>query len=356
MPVIIDSPNTWSPFSLPAGQEAKYQTPGAPLDEGLKQRARNNDNFSIDYLFTLACENSLQSPEAESFIFDLYTGKQGVTADNQLSVQLGKDALKMVEIVQARNKQKPAHDQWQIPIKILMMAGFETNSLSSLRENIVADIKRQLPPQLTNAISDNGYQIDSAIFDPNRYITSAELDSVSGLLNRKQSRVAFHNAIGIPEAEPHCGALITQMAAGLSHNNQPGFAVDFKPLLFREHWVLFGTYTRSDGQKQSIVFDSLDYLNASEKAWLDRLAGASDTSSPLFLQKNLQENAPNACGLLVAKAMQAIADNPSEPEQALQKFIQEFSALDNSEQQLFNLRGRAEMYGALVDNLSQSGS
>ncbi|MCU5773863.1 hypothetical protein N5923_09740 [Erwiniaceae bacterium BAC15a-03b] len=348
MSVVINSPSSWPPFNLPVAQQARQPAPVAQLDEGLKHRARNNDAFIIDYLFTLACENSPLATAAESFLFDLYTGKEG-EASQPLRIQLGKDSLKLYEIVQARNE-KCTDDRWEIPAKMLIMAGFETESLSNLREDIVADIRQQLPQQLSNVIGHEDYPINSAIFDNNRYITSAELDSISAVLNHKQSRVTFHDAIGIPEAGADRDALTTRMAANFSHHNQPGFAVDFKPLLFREHWVLFGTFTANDGQRMSIVFDSLACLNPDEKAYLERLA--SD-SSPLFLQANLQDNAPNACGLLVAKAMQAIADNPGEPEQALQKFIDKFRALDNSEQLRFNTHGRAELYGVLLDNLSQ---
>ncbi|WP_406706993.1 hypothetical protein [Sodalis sp.] len=323
-----------------------------PSLETLKNAARNNDDFSIDALFTLACENSPAGLEAESFLFDLYTGKEAGHPD--LKEQLGKDSLKLCEIVQGRNKNKTPEEAWSIPDKILIMAGFETQERSQQREEILEEINKNIN---FCACVDDGEPVSSSFFHTNRLITSAELDSISKSLNSKEGGLKFHDAVEIPATAIDNEHIPPNLLSTLLNIDDKGkqrpSSGDFIPLLFRGHWVLFGLSTTDLGDKSAILFDSTNYLNNKEINFIQTLTEFLGANKVSVVQESLQENAPNACGLFVSNAMKHIAKNPKKtPYESLTKFVKSFSELNSTEQMLFNQRGRAELYGSLLDNVS----
>ncbi|MGG2142115.1 hypothetical protein [Symbiopectobacterium sp. RP] len=323
-----------------------------PSLETLKSAARNNDDFSIESLFTLACEKSSAGLEAESFLFDLYTGKEAGHPD--VKEQLGKDSLKLCEIVQGRNKNKTPEEAWSIPDKILIMAGFETQERSQKREEILEEINKNIN---FCASIDNGDKVSSSFFDTNRLITSAELDSTSKLLNNKESGFRFHDAVGIPAIATDDESIPKNLLTNLSNidhkGKQTSLSGDFIPLLFRNHWVLFGLSKTDSGDKSAILFDSANYLDDKEMKFIQKLTEFLKVNEVLVVQESLQENAPNACGLFVSNAMKSISNNSNKkPYESLANFVKSFSELNNTEQMFFNQRGRAELYGYLLDNLS----
>lgn len=320
--------------------------------ETLKGAARNNDDFSIDALFTLACENSPAGLDAESFLFDLYTGKEAGHPD--LKEQLGKDSLKLCEIVQKRNKNKTSEEAWSIPDKILIMAGYETQEKSQQREEILEEINKNVN---FCACVDDGAPVSSSFFHTNRLITSAELDSISKSLNSKEGGFKFHYAVEISATVIDNEHIPQKLFSTLLNIDNKGKQIpssgDFIPLLFRGHWVLFGLSTTDSGDKSAILFDSKNYINNKEINFIKILAEFLGANKVSFVKEPLQQNTPNACGLFVSKAMKFIANDSSKtPYDSLTEFVKSFLELNNTEQMLSNRRGRAELYGSLLDNVS----
>ncbi|WP_063657362.1 hypothetical protein [Candidatus Arsenophonus triatominarum] len=349
----VSYPLSLSTYSVHAKENNKIEYAyNFPSLEALKSAARNNDDFSIDCLFTLACENSPAGLEAESFLFDLYTGKE--EGHPYIKEQLGKDSLKLWEIVQGKNKNTIPEEAWSIPDKILIMAGFETQERSQQREEILEEINKNVN---FCVCVDDGEPVSSSFFHTNRLITSAELDSISKSLNSKEGGFKFHDAVEIAATAIDNEHIPQKLLSTLLNIDNKGKQIpslgDFIPLLFRGHWVLFGLSTTESGDKSAILFDSTNYLNNKEMNFIKTLAGSLGTNEISVVKESLQENAPNACGLFVSNAMKSIANNLNKtPYGSLTKFVKSFLELNNTEQMLFNQRGRAELYGYLLDNVS----
>jgi hypothetical protein len=412
---------------------------GTVLSDELKRAAGDNEPEAIDYLFTLACEGGAietgyRSKAAAAFLYQLY--QQEKDKDSLLFQQLGKDSLKLFEIVSARNAFHDARvneasidkagvetgfgdGHWIVPVEILTMAKHAANPESQLcndivdqlkvfdsmeeegshaddvdtsadaaerggdnaetayaralrnwpittlirkgfsapsgsRENqaILAEIRQCAPSFYATLNAEVGD--DAELFAPDRMISSAEIDVVSNALNLRQEKYRFHAARKIDDRTINGTAVDPQLHAVLKNQGQQGM---FVPLLFREHWVLFGVQL-NDVSKKAVVFSSVDgYLTNAELGYLDQLArycGISKAST-LILQQDLQHNLPNACGLLVTQAMQHVADPVNyDAVTALRKFIRVFSGRSDQAQIAFNRQGRFELYGELLDFYSTS--
>ncbi len=310
----------------------------------LQSFAKLNDTESIEYLFTLTChQKSPEGKEAERFLFDLYTGKESGHSD--LKKQLGKDSLRLYELIKARNNNSRRTNKniYAIPEKILLMAAFEAANEAPLQNEIFDHLKNLDAFVL---VDDSAHPATPSLFHTNRFITEPELSKISSILNQEQDKFYFHNARTI-ENVPNLD---------ISHQDnqvlQDSHMRQFIPLLFRDHWILFGIFALGNQDKKAVVFDSLAYLNDDEKTQLHALArqyGVATNPPVTFFSKNLQENAPNACGLLVTKAMRSISKSPLSPINALEDFIAQFEQHDHEEQQLFNRNGRAEMLATLIE-------
>jgi hypothetical protein len=132
---------------------------GTVLSDELKRAARNNEAEAIDYLFTLACEgeatgSNCRSKAAAAFLYQLYQQEQ--CNDSLLFRQLGRDSLRLFEIVSARNafhdarandgnsdksNRKASDGHWLVPPEILTMAKHVANPESQLCNDIIDQLK-----------------------------------------------------------------------------------------------------------------------------------------------------------------------------------------------------------------------
>ena len=319
--------------------------------DDLKQAARSNNTFSIDYLFTLACEGSHVGRAAAAFLFSLYTGK--LSASPALASQLGKDSLRLCEIVFRRNEGKALDERWSIPAEVLLMAGFEVTDESELHTEIVEEIQRQ-EPALCSYIDDDG--MDVSLFKADRLVTSAELDVLAKQLNARASHVHFFDAMRISDESVLTKKINDPLPAALANAdariNERPLTVKAIPLLLREHWVLFAIHTKDNGEKSAVVFSSLMCLDEAQKAYLSELSHACGSADRAisFFEENLQEHVPNACGVFVAQAMEQIAQySANNLPHLVRNYVNACAALEPPQMALFNRNGRAELFGALID-------
>ncbi|MFW0037170.1 MAG: hypothetical protein AB8V75_03525 [Coxiella endosymbiont of Dermacentor nuttalli] len=327
----------------------------AKLDENLKNNARNNDDYSIDCLFTMACEPTPLGREAEKFLFDLYTGKE--TKDFSLKKQLGRDSLRLYEIVEKRNFGKSPNDVWVLPEKLLIMAGFTANSISQQQANIAEKIDKQTPHMA--AFIDVGNQIagpiNTSFFDSNRLSSAAEINASIEKINRKYPKFNFFDTRAISTIDVSNQKLSSELVLQLNALNDISLNTvrgNFVPLLFRDHWVLFGVFFSSEGHKTSTLFDSADYLNANEISYIKALSDKLGSEKVVFINKNIQTNLPNSCALLLTKAMESIAEKDNiQPHIILSDFAKNISVMSLEEQDMFNRHGRAELYGNVLDQI-----
>jgi len=315
--------------------------------------AKDNDPDVISALFTLACDGNDKGSVVANFLFSLYTDKRH--ENSALACQLGRDSLKLVEIVSARNKEKPPEDQWRIPTKLLVMAGFEANNGSQLHSDIVAEIKTQ-EPRLSLYLEE-----DTSLFGTNRMVTGAELNVISSELTAN-TQVQYRDAVGISDADVFAQNVADNLVASLTHadakhgESSPSMIVI--PLLLKDHWVLFGMLKNAAGEKSAVVFSSVQYFEDKHGMqneygkYLDALAQAcsNDLQSITVLDANLQNHAPNACGIFVVGAIEKMADSQADKAvAALESYVDAFVGSDSAEMALFNIQGRARLFGAVLD-------
>lgn len=320
------------------------------LDERLQNSARNNDDLSIEYLFTLAFEDSLLGKEAERFLFDLYTGKE--SAHSCLPQQLSKDSLRLYEIVEARNASNPTNETWKFPDKLLIMAGFSAQSDSQVRADIVDKINQNIPilsayVEVTTAQSEG---LDNSFFAINRLVTAAEINAVTQQLTKVSTRFHFldSQAISTSDVEnKHCSPELIRKFNDPDYRDSLG---KFIPLLFRGHWVLFGVTVSNSGDKNAVLFDSSNGLTAQERTFILELSDQINAKETTFIDQNIQTHLPNACGLLVSKAQEWLAKNPErEPATILSNFSDHIQSTPAENLEIFNQHSRAEMYGNIID-------
>ncbi len=347
----------------------------------LKERAKRNDTASIEYLFSLACEDSEGGNEAEKCLFDLYRGKE--PGDTRLREQLGKDSLRLFTLVQQRNQnaRRESTDLWELPTSLLIMAAFEAHSGSEQQAELFG--KLQNSSTFLRYVNESEENTAVSALATDRFISAAEIDAFSSALGA-DSTFTIYPAANVSQREvddrDHRRVLLSlgspdadsrRMSFGGANDAADGIpafepTAGFIPLLFRDHWILFGWFINADEQKEAIVLDSLRYLNNDEKNYLVNLAhrcGVGQHQGVTFIDDNLQENAPNACGLFVAKAIESLAGESHRrggktyPTETLRSFAGQFSAthLGNiEEQRLFNHHGRAELYAIMARSLDES--
>ncbi len=378
----------------------------------LKQSALNLDPLEnqaewhavVDTLFTSACGgngmNKDDSANAAKFIFNLYT--HGVNEidkspiKNALLIQeiLQEKSLDLFEkvenyntIVQIKNTvaatvtpDKEPDTLWVIPTELLIMAGFnkpfkddEIEGTLAPRAEIV-DLRPKIAMKINNNIN---YMIEiegpgtasvemvskfnKSFFDAGRFIYGNEIDSFSDSLklNNNNNRVIFHNAMALPIFSSNdisnldISIEITEKFKSNEHSSKANFA----PILLNKHWYLFGTFIDNDNKKSALVFDSKGWAISKEveRNYFENLAESCGVNDSItYVSEDLQQNAPNACGLFVAKAMEKLT-TPSIRTYAdsLSEWNNEFKNETQEYQELFNRRGRAELFNTLGEKITQ---
>ncbi len=339
---MVDAFSPHSPFST-SGISLPLQ-----LDSRLKVAALNSDDLSLDCLFTLALEQSNPDSEAAAtFLFDIYTGYKNACNEpvsavaqpcHKLRSQLAAKASELCMLVSAMAIKG---DLIVVPAKILLMAGFESHEGSEEREKVLDQLRAN--KRCCEKMAQIGQPLNSTLFDTNRYICGEELNAIAAQLNQPDSSITFHNARSVLYEHDE---LVAQFAENRPH-------VDVVPLLAGDHWVLWVMLTRNDGERVSIFFDSLAKLSREAKSDLNGLAKACNRVNPVWIEGNLQDNAPNACGVFMMKAMQAIENSPRHVLPALENIISDFLKLDEHEQTFEMRHGRAELLGAFIAYHSQ---
>lgn len=352
-------------FMSPSMKDEAWLSLIDPSDKNLFERlmslARDNDGESIDCLFTLACDKSEIGSKAESFLFDLYTGTEGTNIE--LREQLGKDSLKLHEIIKNRNFKKLSENnltienKWIIPSKILIMAAFTAESNSEQLNIIVDDLKNKDVENNFIFIEEGG--MNSFFFNKNRMITSAELDNFSKKLNFGKNNLRFIEASKIGnEIGNEIGKDIDKLLISSMKNFDEQYklkenSVFYIPLLIRDHWILFGISEDKSGNKSAVVFDSMNFINKKDKKYLTEIFKyyGGDKLSISFIEKNIQKKYKlNDCGVLVFEAMERLSKHADvQAEDVLKELSEEIAKLDATERILFNRQKRAKILGEMID-------
>lgn len=148
-----------------------------------------------------------------------------------------------------------------------------------------------------------------------------------------------------------------------------GKAPIFVPLDAGDHWVSLVVHKDGADKTKAVFFSSAKgYYDGRARAsgeldpdgkdiieWV-RGVGA-DLAQALELAKDkitvieldMQRHAPNGCGVFTVEAFKRVSANPTNPGKALTDFKDEFARKRQDEQARFNIDGRRQMFGALID-------
>ncbi len=220
------------------------------LTKDLKDAARCNDAFSIDCLFTMALEQDNPNREAAAaFLFDLYSGQEAPLQGECFREQLAEKALNLCQLVF-----KIAHNPIDIPAKLLLMGGFETQSDSDERAKVLDRL--QANHHFLKTMVQMEQPADSTMFNTNRCVTNSELNAMAKILNSPvASLTTFHPARSASQNQ-------SELTVLFAPDRQQ---VDAIPLIIGEHWLLWVIFTNDDGKRGSLFFDSLATLSAEKK-------------------------------------------------------------------------------------------
>ncbi|ASV34065.1 hypothetical protein GWK90_08620 [Candidatus Hamiltonella defensa] len=319
---------------------------------------KNFNKNDIKELFKKACQkdNQQEAQEAENLLFDLYT----VNKDNKnlskfetkkyypLQEYLGKESLRYYE------KHKLC-----LPNKLLIIAGFHNKKSEhdQMIGKIESGLDEILPLYMNFSESDVKEDLivserlsSSFNFNDDRFLNHCEIAFFCAELSKKSRQFKFLEPRCLPTSKDNLIEELKIPHHDISDKNK--IYGNFVPLLFRtNHWVLFGVFSKGN-KKTAVLFDSLNYLNDNElkeiKELSDKLVAKPD--DPGHIKKNLQKNAPNACGIFVQKAMELIAEDSNiEPNITLSRFADGFIKMPKEQQEMFNKSRRALSYSKLLD-------
>lgn len=327
---------------------------------------------AIDSIFTMACGGKGVSVNdaklAENFILDVYTHKTGHEDALEIQSILEQKSLELFEIIGTRNnyvkhgemsETNPDKTEWIMPTNLMIIAGFQTAEDQGSVVELVEKIDEAIA--FKTVLNDKKTPLDKSLFATNRLIQSPELDAFTQVLNIKKEdkSIIFHDARELEINSVNnviVAEKIKQATKNFTSNPSGGRNANFAPILLNNHWYLFGTYYDGNNNKSALVFDSQGGTNKlHEKDCFKKLAQASGvTGETLFISQDLQQNAPNACGLFTAKAMQKLADNTGRtPAKVLLDWSNEFKREPAEYQESFNRRGRAELFAMLGENITR---
>lgn len=127
------------------------------------------------------------------------------------------------------------------------------------------------------------------------------------------------------------------------------------PVLVDEHFVLVCDKSPQDTPRETVVFSSMRLNDLQKALILSQCPDAKISEAPL------QEHVPNGCGLFVRAAREHLANDPARyiawanPLQALTNLTQEWSQMSPQQLSAFNVNGRRQMFGQLLDTTAHAG-
>ncbi len=316
--------------------------------------ARNGDFYSIEALNNIALRQDAIGPQAENELFDLFSGNQSEKKGSANKIQKGVDSeiqkasLALYNIA-LYNRTKNNNDMQKLhaPSKLLYIAGSTLTNITEKQALSMLLIGNQ------SAQSPNEQLGELDIWGENRMLQTDEINATTKKIARGTPDISINFPIGITHSHDNMlNEIIEEKQKDKNFLNQP----ELFPINTGNHWILFMLYKDlSDNKVKNIVFNSYHELDQSIKVNLIRSAknaGLTEESDITFIERNIQDNAPNGCGLFVVKAIELICQTPEQnPEDKLKSFTQEFVKKSIEEQRLFNQQIRRQLYGVYHDDI-----
>jgi len=315
--------------------------------ENLANYAKDGDQNSIDMLFNVALRNDEAGKKAEDILFDLFSGK---TADSRPGVadDIMQASQKLYEAFSKADPNKGFAQTKKLkePSPLLYMAG----ASATLSKDLKNDINQVFAK--ASGVAQSPYESlnEAAIWDKGRLITHDEIAAAARTIesaSHQARSISLNAPMGLVQPDTGDNLLADVLSEKILNNNPDGFAkLECFPINTGNHWVLFGI---DSSKKEAFIFSSSP-LQESIRVTLNQAAviAGVDPKKIEYVEKDLQSNVPNGCGLFVREAMKRLAnhqDDSKSPAQVLNNFAQEFSTTSAEDQTRFNIESRRQSYG-----------
>lgn len=303
----------------------------------LAQSAADGNLDSIDILHNLALRQDTAGEQAEKVLFDLFSGKSlgktGVDRDIQQA------SLKLYQITFKDNSYR---FRFNSPTRLLYMASSAMSDLAQKQElsrQFVGEQQAQVPYEQTGELD---------WWSPARMLTTDEISAAMKKMPHTDCSLNFPTGLVDPFENSN---ILGELIAEKGFDSSQGFLdkPEFFPINTGDHWVLFVLHRdQSDNDAvKAVVFSSAGNLNSDTKAKLTQAAALAggDDNSVTFVEKHIQDNAPNGCGIFVIWMMkQIIANQECEMGAVAEKFVDEFMKKSQEEQANFNIQLRRQLH------------
>lgn len=295
--------------------------------------ASYGDTEGLNKLANIALLNNSDGIKSEQILFDIFSGKK----KNVSNVD---DEIKNICFHLYETSKLSQQNKFCYPSKLLYMASsgiqdpIEKNKVTTI---ILGEYLSQCEHETTQ---------DSDLWDKTRMLMSDEIS----LATQHIQEVNINYPIGLINPVSNDN-LLREIIEEQTKKHDYLEKMELFPVNTGNHWILFALYKKGNEVK-SLVFNSFHDLNYEIKRNLLNSAKSAGVTEQniIFLEKNLQKNVPNGCGLFVIEAIKEIIKNQDkDPTFILAKFISYFNGLSSEQQSEFNVFSRRQAHEFLLN-------
>lgn len=348
--------------TLLSGSDA---TAGASLYK-LAANAAAGDADSIELLLNLSARADAIGDEAESILFNLFSGR--AEGRSGIADLVAADALRFYERnkdLRGKGKLSPeTADKLTTPSALLYLAGAgaaQINAAATRSE--IANVLGQ------DAILDTVFPLlpSGRRDDPwshNRFLSSIEVDTAIAALANDKANQGDVSALGATEI----GYLdINALLDELSKSDRPIFV----PLNDDDHWMSLVVYKDETSTPRAVFFSSRPgYYEGRELASGQRVPGVKEPllnaltalgineNAITVIEQDMQDNVPDGCGLFTVEAFWRVSEGVRmgmPPADALHDLVDDFVDIPAEEQARFNIDARRQIHGTLLASMQMHG-
>lgn len=309
----------------------------------LKLQAITGDTDSIDLLLNIALRKDNIGELAEDVIWNIYNNedkhaRSGVDKDIEISCT---NLYQTITKIKDYNK-KPFD---VIPPRLLYIIG------SNASEDLKTDIKNNI------ILKEKSLFTSENIWENNRMLYDKEI-------NMEMEKFSDNNNNFVATPFPvyqeydnfvladHLSKIETNNNDGSISHNVSGYTNHLIPIILEDqsHFILINlkiTHANNKPYAEVTVFNSYNPLSEKTKGFIKSIINKNikidHTNEIEIIEKNIQNNMPNSCGLHVIEAMKSIiAHDKMDPKACLRNYIDKISNFSTEDQQKYNAIKRRE--------------
>lgn len=295
--------------------------------------ASYGDTEGIKNLANIALLDNSDGIRAEQLLFDIFSGKKRNVSNIE-------DDIKNICFELYQNSILSPQNKFCYPSKLLYMAG------SGIQNSVEKDKVTTIILGKYLSQCEHEETQDSDLWDQVRMLMSDEISLATQ--NIQEANINYPIGLINPVSKDN---LLKEIIKEQTKKQNYLEKMELFPVNTGHHWILFALY-KKDNEVKSLVFNSFHELNYESKLALFNSAKSAGVSEQniIFLEKNLQKNVPNGCGLFVIEAIKEIIKNQDkEPTHILAKFMSYFNGLSSEQQSEFNIFSRRQAHEYLLN-------